>query len=185
MEKRTMKKSMSQLLPVLAAPVLIVLLSGCAGVQASNDSGAPESNEATCSNLLDSELIDGYKRQGWTEGGQQYTAKIAADDMSFMQPFVHLGGIACRWGEPDGDTSVMFAYGPITNDEAASLRIAIQDAGGKKVDEEAFERYTHPDGYAGGFAFGEGVWAYALDNNSKYDGHTDLLREVVRHAPKF
>ncbi|MDM4762627.1 hypothetical protein QT381_06370 [Galbitalea sp. SE-J8] len=140
---------------------------------------AAPSYEDQCNGLLDAKTRSVYAAEGLSLTSDAYEEKVAAEDGP-MGEFVRLGGLACGWGEAGGELLALYAYGPITDDQAAQNREVIIAKGSESMSDGWYERFTHYDGYPGGFAFGNGNWAYALDN-----GGGDLLDQVVANAPKF
>ncbi|MFT4122463.1 MAG: hypothetical protein QM635_01365 [Microbacteriaceae bacterium] len=177
-----------------------LVLSGCAGragdgpsdttaaTSISSNSSATATtaviagDHTLCTSLLDAETVAAYQANGWHEWGADYERKIVAEsgsDSHSVARFVGYGGVLCAWGTDDDGVEV-FAYGPLTEDEAAIERANIAEQGSARVESSAYERYTEPQGWPGGYAFGNGYWAYSAGN-----GGGDVLDEIVGNAPAF
>lgn len=167
-----------------------LLLAGCAGRTgpseasagaAASDVEVAEANSYwdACASFLDEATVDALLEEGLVPASVDYQDKIS-EDTGPMGRFVLSGGIACGWKDPGGSLSVLYAYGPLSADQTVTEKERIVKKGSVPSEGSTYDRYTHYDGYPGGFAFGDGVWAYALDN-----GGGDMLDQVVANAPKF
>ncbi|CAN5321761.1 hypothetical protein BH11ACT2_BH11ACT2_22170 [soil metagenome] len=78
--------------------------------------------------------------------------------------------------------NLTYGYGPIGSDESTALQKSFLANGASSVDGAGYPRMTNPDGAPGGYAFGNGYWAYAF--NAQF-ADTDLLSQIVANAPKF
>ncbi|MDM4763509.1 hypothetical protein QT381_10855 [Galbitalea sp. SE-J8] len=175
-----------------------VSLAGCAGQADGSNSVAlpaasPDVTETAvstaiagdyslCTSLLDAKTVETYRGYGWTAWGSEFEKKIVAESSDVptsVARFVKRGGVICAWGLENDEAGVLFAYGPISAQDAEAEKKSLIEQGSKPVD-AAFERYTHPDGYDGGYAFGDGYWAYVLDN-----GGGDVLSQLVANAHRF
>ncbi|MDM4763758.1 hypothetical protein QT381_12140 [Galbitalea sp. SE-J8] len=167
---------------VAVSGVAVLLLAGCAGRAGSSDfvpAAASSAEPVICSALLDEATVQKLRDAKEVEGGAEYQKKVAAEQGSFLGEFVNTGGVACAWG--DGyEAGLLYGYGPITAEAAAAKQTELVRLGSVVVEGSNYVRYTHPDGYPGGYAFGNGYWAYALDN-----GFGDVLDQIVSNAPRF
>ncbi|MDM4763752.1 hypothetical protein QT381_12110 [Galbitalea sp. SE-J8] len=133
----------------------------------------------SCAELLDADTVAEFREQGLVPASADYPAKVAEESYPIGY-FVKYGGLACGFKPEGGDLAVAHAYGPISDADADDWRNKLLRRGSELVEDSPYERYTDYDGYGGGFAFGDGYWAYTLDN-----GGGDVLDEVVANAPEF
>jgi len=197
------RKSVSKSWALAIGAVTLLALTSCAGragdaapqvtessaVASSQPSETSTTKAVTfstdlCTSLLDSTTVASFKEQGFIVSDSKFLDSVREDavghETTYPARFLDSGGMVCRWGEEGGDQSVIFAYGALAAGQGDAERSNIKEQGSKSVDSASYERYTEPYGYEGGYAFGDGYWAYVLDNGAK-----DVLDEIVRNAPAF
>ncbi|MDM4762178.1 hypothetical protein QT381_04055 [Galbitalea sp. SE-J8] len=76
---------------------------------------------------------------------------------------------------------ILFAYGPITEEQTRVEQQVLEKAGGKQVSGDPYVRYSDPLGYFGGYAFGNGYWLAEFG----WSEDADLLDELPEQAPAF
>jgi len=134
---------------------------------------------AHCPKLLDKSSVARLQELPVDLLGLEYVRKTAEDGYALSR-FAKNSDLVCGWGDEFGEVATMYAYGPISDDTAKRFKEEILASGAELVKDDSFERYTSPTGMPGGYAFGNGYWAYSLDN-----GGGDFLDEVIRNAPAF
>lgn len=139
-------------------------------------------DESLCRAVLDGDAEAKAAIEGSMLAGQSYVDKEQADKRSALKPFIDAGGLVCAWGG-EMEVGIIYAWAPISDADAAAQREVLDDDAVASTDEANWVRYAHPDGYPGGYAFGDGFWAYALINASSDDQVPDVLADIVVNAP--
>jgi len=142
----------------------------------------PYTGTATCDNLVDRSTANKFRSKDWDVTGDGYTANIAAQPRLFLSHFLEYGGIVCGWGV--NETTLQYAYGPITDTQAETEKFELLAQGGTISQEAGSEVITFPGSGPGQvpttIAFGDGFWAYGIDY-----GGGNHMDEVIRNAPEF
>ena len=196
----------------LLIPVLVLVLAGCAGNAAPGGSSAPVETPpasvapsetpvesavptdepaapaaATCENLLDEETV----AKGEGEGGS--ISEFAADDAEdggALKDFIEYGGIACRFGVDKTDSPVLYAYGPITAEQAKKQKAHLDKSNTESGTNENGGTYYGAADDSEIYVFSpKGYWAYQYNNGFgnviNPDSVSATIEEVVANAPAF
>ncbi|MDM4763900.1 hypothetical protein QT381_12860 [Galbitalea sp. SE-J8] len=124
-------------------------------------------------------LDGGPAGDGYAQKAVEEWASSAADQRAGLADVVQFGGLACRWGVENGDSSIPFGFGPITDEQTAAMQAYLDASGAKRVEEDGWVRYTGD----GELAFGDGWWARVYDNLGLEQQGVDALAELVAANP--
>ncbi|MDM4762182.1 hypothetical protein QT381_04080 [Galbitalea sp. SE-J8] len=172
---------------------------GNEGTASETTAAAPEiaGNYELCESLLSASTRDALTSAGLYSSGSSWEEKAIADEPVSVKygglsqaRFADRGGVLCAWGPNPGaigDLALIFGYGPISDCEIPSEKAALVSAGAKQISED---RYTDNEGFPGGYAFGNGYWAYVQELGAEQvigsvDDGGALLDEIVSNAPAF
>ncbi len=120
--------------------------------------------DLTCETMLDPDLVSELEGRGWT----------AREDPFFITDVELPEGLSCTWGDftsETGDNLLLFAWSPITEDEAATARSTLAAEGwiteegddGTYVTEDPEQAIVVDDeGYGMTYLFGDG-WVTLSD----------------------
>jgi len=197
---------------IVLIPLLVLALAGCADANAPEESSAPaetsapsttpseapatsappteqpaEPEAATCENLLDPETV----KKGEAEGGSisEFTAE-EAEDGGALKKFIEYGGVACRFGVDQTDSPVLYAYGPITAEQAKNQKAHLDKGEIESgTNENGGTYYGAPDDSEIYVFSPKGYWAYQYNNGFgnviNPDSVSATIEEVVANAPAF
>jgi hypothetical protein len=133
----------------------------------------------TCTKLLGSTETKRFATLGLKPAGANYARRVERESDGPMGEFARQHGMVCAWNA-GGDALTLYAYAPMSA-AARKAKISFLKKEGFERDAHArYVRYTSKNSYPGGWAFGHGYAAYALDN-----GAGEYLDEVVSNAPRF
>jgi len=142
--------------------------------------GPADASSATCDNLLDPATIEKFEASGAALSDNK------KEDTYPFGDFAKYGGVVCVWGAKLNVTTA-FAYGPITDEQAAKQQKKLDKTASKTgPNENGGTYYEVPGGEAGEadsqiFVFSpKGYWAWSFDN-----GGGAVIEEVVANAPVF
>lgn len=150
-------------------------------------SESPTAAAATCESLLDPESLE----KGEAEGGSvsTFTAE-EAEEGGTLTKFIEYGGIACSFGADMADNPVLYAYGPITEDQADTEMAHLDKVGGESGTNENGGTYYGGADDTEIYVFSPaGYWAYQYNNGFgnviNPDSVSETIEEVVANAPAF
>lgn len=142
---------------------------------------------ATCNNLLDAETIAALDDAGLEDDSAEYTNKVFTARDTQLIDFLDYGGMLCAWGPVGAQyISLAYAFGPISDEQAAGERQSAVDDGATLSHDGEFDIYTYPgfedmgNVQPGSLVFGDGVWAMSMDQSSGIP----VIDDIIRNAPR-
>jgi len=139
--------------------------------------------EATCENLLDPETV---QKGESLEGNISQFSASDAEDGGTLKKFLDYGGIACDFAPDQSDSPVLYAYGPITAEQARKEMAHLDELDLPTGENEHGGTYYGNSGDTEIYVFSPaGYWAYQYNNGFGTELGVDAVEEVVANAPAF
>ena len=125
-------------------------------------SPSPEADPVTCEALVPAEAVAAY---GAKENFIPLTKPVGSGD-----EFLELGGIQCAWGKPNTDSLNIFAWSPISPDQAAVKQAELETQGFFRQDIAEGTEYAQDldDEWGVHFLFSDGYWIEATNSEPPF-----------------